>query len=136
MELQRLFAAYGLPQLSVTDSGPQFTSEEFSEFLRSNGLKHIQVSPYHPSSNGLAERFMKTFKEAMKAGSLPVPNRIANFLLMYWSTPYAMTSQAPSKLFLDWHLRTSLHLLHPQCEQEAPDQQAGQKANHDRSTRQ
>ena len=134
MELRRLFAAYGLPQQIVTDNGPQFTAKEFSDFLRSNGVKNIRVSPYHPSSNGLAETFMKTFKGAMKAGSLPLPDRIANFLLTYQSTPHAMTSQAPSELFLGRHLHTRLHLCHPQCEEEVTDHQAVQKANHDRRT--
>ena len=33
MELQRLFAAYGLPKQIVTDNGPQFTFEEFGHFF-------------------------------------------------------------------------------------------------------
>ena len=56
--LRRLFAAYGLPQQLVSDNGPQFTSAEFAVFLRKNGVKHIYSSPYHPSTNGLAERFV------------------------------------------------------------------------------
>ena len=52
----------------MTDNGPQFTSDEFSHFLKQNGVKHIRCSPYHPASNGLAERFVRTFKQAMKAG--------------------------------------------------------------------
>ena len=77
MEVRQLFAAYGLPQQIVTDNGPLFTSEDFSEFLCLNGVEHIRVSPYHPSSNELAERSVKTFKGAMKAGSLPLPHWIA-----------------------------------------------------------
>ena len=132
MEIRRLFAAYGLPQQIVTKNESQFTAEEFSNFLYSNGAKHIRVTHYHPSSNGLAERFVKTFKGAMKAGSLPLPHRISNFLLMYRSTPHATTSRAPSESFLDWHLCTRLHLLHPQCEEEVTKHQAVQNANHDR----
>ena len=64
--LRRLFAAYGLPQQLVSDNGPQFTSAEFAVFLRKNGVKHIYSSPYHPSTNGLAERFVRTLKAAMK----------------------------------------------------------------------
>ena len=54
-ELRKLFSAYGLPEQVVTDNGRQFTSEEFSVFMRLNSIKHIRVVPYHPSSNGAAE---------------------------------------------------------------------------------
>ena len=47
--LMRMFSANGLPEQLVTDNGPQFVSEEFASFCRSNGIKHICVSPYHPS---------------------------------------------------------------------------------------
>ena len=53
-ELCKLFASYGLPEQIVTDNGPQFTSDEFSHFLKQNGVKHIRCSPYHPASNGMA----------------------------------------------------------------------------------
>ena len=60
--LRHLFATYGLPEQLVSDSGPQFTSEEFQTFMKQNGIKHIRCAPYHPSSNGAAEQFVQTFK--------------------------------------------------------------------------
>ena len=59
--LQHLFAMYGLPLQLVSDNGPQFISSDFAEFMKKNGIKHIRCAPYHPSSNGLAERFVQTF---------------------------------------------------------------------------
>ncbi len=66
--LRHLFATHGIPEQIASDNGPQFTSSDFEEFTRKNGIKHTQSSPYHPASNGEAERFVRTFKEAMKAG--------------------------------------------------------------------
>ena len=53
--LRNLVVSYGLPQQIVSDNGPQFVSEEFSDFLKKNGVKHIRSIPYHPSTNGLVE---------------------------------------------------------------------------------
>ena len=48
--LRSLFARQGLPCVNVSDNGPQFTSDEFSQFLRGNGAKHVTSAPYHPQS--------------------------------------------------------------------------------------
>ena len=69
IELNKMFAAYGLPQQIVSDNGPQFVSSEFQLFMECNGIKHIRCFPYHPSSNGLAERMVQTFKKAMKVST-------------------------------------------------------------------
>ena len=48
----------GIPYLIVTDNGPQFTETEFKQFCIGNGIKHTLTAPYHPSTNGEAERFV------------------------------------------------------------------------------
>ena len=58
-QLRTLFATHGIPEVLVTDNGTPFTSTEFSEFTRNNGIRHVRVSPFYPSSNGLAERAVK-----------------------------------------------------------------------------
>ena len=95
--LRELFSRHGLPEQMVSDNGPQFISEEFALFAKQNGIRHICYAPYHPSSNGLAERFVQTFKRAMKAskkdgGSLS--HRLAEFLLTY-RTAHATTGVSP-----------------------------------------
>ena len=52
-ELRKMFVAHGLPQQLVSDNGPQFISDEFATFMKSNGIKHIGCAPYHPASNGI-----------------------------------------------------------------------------------
>ena len=50
---RQLFARYGLPEQFVSDNGSQFTSEEFEEFMKRNGIKHTFSALYHPATNGL-----------------------------------------------------------------------------------
>ncbi len=82
----KMFARYGIPELLVSDNGPQFVSEEFAHFMKQNGVKHIKCSPYHPSSNEQVERFVRTFKQTIRAGEREGDQRLENFLLMYHTT--------------------------------------------------
>ena len=54
--LRTLFSNFGVPESVVTDNGPQFIAAEFQEFCKLNGIRHVLIAPYHPASNGLAER--------------------------------------------------------------------------------
>lgn len=132
--LRHLFATYGLPEQLVSDNGPQFVSEEFRQFTRGNGIRHIRSSPYHPSSNGLAERFVRTFKESMKAmryENLSLNHKLEMFLLRQRTTPQATTRQPPCVLFLGWQVRTRLDLLRPGSTSQVASRQAVQKDQHD-----
>ena len=74
------------------------------------------MAPKHPASNGAAERFVKTFKQAMKAGRWDrstVHHRLAQFLFDYRNTPSSMTGRTPAELLLKCQLRSRLDLLKP-----------------------
>ena len=64
--LRTLFVTHGIPTTIVSDNGKPFTSAEFAKFITKNGIHHVKVSPQHPSSNGLAERAVRTVKEGLK----------------------------------------------------------------------
>ena len=60
-ELDRVFAAYGVPQVVKSDNGPPFNGHEFAQFADYLGFKHRRVTPLWPEANGEVECFMKTF---------------------------------------------------------------------------
>ncbi|KAL0198627.1 hypothetical protein M9458_007167 [Cirrhinus mrigala] len=114
-ELRSVFSRFGIPQQLVSDNGPQFVSEEFQSFLRLNGIQHIRSAPYHPSTNGLAERFIQTLKKALKTsqGKGSLNQRLNTFLLSYRNTPHAVTKVSPAAALLKRQLRSRLDLLRP-----------------------
>ena len=137
-ELRKLFATYGLPEQVVSDNGPQFTSEEFIDFMKKNHIKSIRSTPYHPSTNGLVERFVQTLKRALRtseASGRSVQHRLANFLMSYRSSPHTTTNRTPCELFLKREIRTRLDLLRPDSAVEVREKQASQKKHHDRRAR-
>ena len=99
---------YGLPEVLVSDNGPGFVSKEFLRFTEANGVRHIVSPPYHPASNGAAERAVQLVKQALRnqvqdtksASGVSVEHRSSKFLLKYRCTPHTVTGQSPAELFL------------------------------------
>ena len=131
-KLREMFATHGLPATLVSDNGSNFTSAEFQEFMKNNGIKHIKVSPYHPASNGLAERAVRIFKEGyekMEEGS--VQTKLSRFLLSYRTTPHSTTEVPPAELLMKRKLHTQLNRLIPSIANRVRDKQSQQKTAHD-----
>ncbi|XP_046556702.1 uncharacterized protein K02A2.6-like [Haliotis rubra] len=86
--LRRMFATHGLPETVVTDNGTCFTSDEFTVFMKKNGIHHLCVAPYHPASDGLAERAVQTFKNGMKRMTEGnIETRISRFFVQVQNNP-------------------------------------------------
>ena len=117
--LEWMFAHNGFPREVVSDNGPQFIAEVFREFLHNKGIKHTLTAPYHPASNGLAERAVQTLKNALKRHTLDekpgmtTQRKLCSFLLSYNSTPHSVTGVSPSELYLKRQLRTRLSMIKP-----------------------
>ncbi|XP_075732534.1 uncharacterized protein LOC142775095 [Rhipicephalus microplus] len=68
--LRQIFAAQGLPDATVSDNGPAFASAQYLGWLTINGIHRMMVPPYHPASNGTAERVVQSIKEKLKKSQL------------------------------------------------------------------
>ena len=135
-KMRSTFAALGVPGQLVTDNGPSFTRAEFAQFVQNNGVRHVITAPYHPGSNGLAERAVQTFKTGLKKiteGSLE--SRLARFLLNYRTTPHATTGVSPAELMFGRRIRTRLDLLKPDLSRTVRARQEHQKKTHDAHAR-
>lgn len=136
LQLREVFSVMGLCKEIVTDNGPTFTSDEFKTFLKHNGIKPIPVPPYHPASNGLAERNVQTFKKGMiKNDKGTIKERLCRFLTKYRSIPHSTTGLSPYELVFGRKMRTHLDLLHPSLMSKVLKQQENQKVNHDKSAK-
>ena len=115
-KLRVAFAAHGLPEVIVSDNGSAFTSDEFGEFVKRNGITHITSAPYHPASNGPAERTVQTFKcymEKQEKGKCSIETLVSRFLFSYRNTPHSRTGLSPSELLMKRRPRTHLTSLKP-----------------------
>ena len=64
--LKYQFARHGIPDVLITDNGPQFTLEKFRNFVEEWQFQHTTSSPGYPQSNGKAENAVKTVKNLMR----------------------------------------------------------------------
>ena len=52
--LREIFSRQGLPEMIVSDNGPQFSAQEIKDFCAQNGILHRTTDVYKPSCNGQA----------------------------------------------------------------------------------
>ena len=103
--MKSIFATHGIPDVVISDNGPQYSSEYFTSFSKSYGFTHCTSSPLYPQSNGEAERAVQTVKNILRKNEDPHMG-----LLAYRSTPLNNVL-SPSQLLMGRHLRTTVPTL-------------------------
>lgn len=122
MHCRDFFSTFGIPSVFVSDHGTQFTSWEFKNFLKMNGVVHKMGAPYHPSTNGQAERYVKTIKHklnALKCGKQNLSAELCNILLIYRKTIHPATGKSPSMIVFNRQIRSRIDLMVPSANKES-----------------
>ena len=120
-ELKAVIARFGIPDILVTDNGPQFVSSEFSVFARTSEFKHVTSSPTYAQSNGKAENAVKTVKHLFK--KCKDSGQTEYLALLDWqNTPTAGIGTSPGQRLMGRRCKTLLpmagKLLQPRSDTE------------------
>ncbi|CAK1599497.1 unnamed protein product [Parnassius mnemosyne] len=108
--LRENFARYGIPDIAISDNGPQFSSREFKNFAVEWGFEHITSSPNYAQSNGKSERAVQTIKKILKK-SIDSGSDFYLNLLSYRNTPRDNLN-SPAQLLMGRRLKCRLP-VHP-----------------------
>ncbi len=105
--LKNIFSEYGIPLHVHSDSGSQYTSQEFANFAEEYGFKHTTSSPYYHQSNGKAERYVGIVKQLLtKAFEADEDPMLA--ILAYRATPLSAKKLSPGELMFGRKLRDTI----------------------------
>lgn len=85
----------------LTDNGAAYCSKRFKRLCLRLGLQHLRTKPYHPRTNGKAERFIQTaLREWAYARAYQTSDHRGNHLLHWlhqynWHRPHASLDYQP-----------------------------------------
>ncbi len=60
----------------LSDNGAGYISQQFNEYLRLVGIRHITASPFLPQTNGKIERYHRTLKGEINQVPYDMPSKL------------------------------------------------------------
>ncbi|UYV73690.1 K02A2.6-like [Cordylochernes scorpioides] len=102
--LKSTFARHGIPEIIITDNGPPFTSQDFTNFTNEWDIEHKTSSPGYPKSNGLVERMVQTVKKQLK--KCRQDNTDPYMCLIALRTTPSNNLPSPAQMLMGRNLRT------------------------------
>ena len=83
---KQVFSEYGWPESLISDNGPCYTEEAFTNMMQEYGVNHTTSSPYYPQSNGLVEKYVQIVKNLFHKAKEEGKD-IFKCLMIYHNTP-------------------------------------------------
>lgn len=114
-----IFSRVGVPREMLTDMGTQFTSSLMKEVSRLISMKQWTTTHYHPSCNGLVERFNGTLKQILKRLCAEKPKDWDKYLnavpFAYRELPQESLGFSPFELVYGRSVRGPMSILKEMC---------------------
>ena len=107
--MKSIYTRHGIPEILVSDNGPQFSAEIFTQFTQNFDFQHQTNSPNFPQGNGEIERAVKTVKSMLEKATDPYIG-----LLSYRTTPLA-NGYSPAELLMNRKLRSTGLVSYRHC---------------------
>ena len=111
-------ARNGICQGLISDNGPSYSCQAFSDFARDWGFIHQTSSPYHPISNGHSEVMVGVAKKILKKAKESKQDPYL-LILEYRNSPLPDCNLSPAQLLLSRRTRSVVpitnNLLKPQA---------------------
>jgi transposase InsO family protein/predicted aspartyl protease len=113
--MTHIFTRFGAPKQILTDRGPEFESQLFSELMKWMEIDKIRTSPYKASTNACCERFHRTLNSML--GKVVSENqrdwdeRLPQVMAAYRASIHNSTGYSPNYLFLGRETRMPLDLI-------------------------
>ena len=90
-KLRSVFATHGLPEVLVSDNGSVFTSADFDEFVRRNGIKTLDKCTLPPSLEWVGRESGANCKDSTQESyywNIPGDSNIAILISILANTPH------------------------------------------------
>ena len=108
--MKEYFSTFGVAEHISSDSGVQFTSQQFQTFLKAWGTDFHKISSsYNPHSNLRAETAIKTSKRIItdntKSDGSPIWDKLYRAILQHRNTPLDGIQLSPAQLLMGRPIR-------------------------------
>ena len=111
-----IFSEYSWPNTLVSDNGPCYIAETFTNLMKEYAVNHITSSPHYPQSNGLVEKFIQIVKNLFYKAK-DEGTDIYKCLMIYHNTLLESTSKSPMQMLQQRSARSQLPMLNAACMQ-------------------
>ena len=92
-----------VPTCLLSDHGPEFTSDEFYNFLLKCDISHRLTTPYTPTSNGAVERVNRTIQNLLRTivtEGHRWDEHLSRAVIAYNNSPHAELGMSPSQCLM------------------------------------